>query len=325
MKLKTVDTLPALHGKKVFLRLTMNVPVVNAVVTDDYRLGKILPTLKTLIERGAEVIVGSHMGSDGAGSLLPAVRYLESFVPAGSFTTLPNLRLNSGELSNDLTFARELAGLADYYVNEDFPASHREHASLVSLPKFLPSCFGYQFIEEVEHLSRFVNPPPKSMLILGGIKLSTKLPLIKSFLSKVEKIFLGSYYVYEKDNLPKDDKIVLPVDVIKNSEGKIVDIGPRTLNLMQTAIVGASAVIWNGPMGKLEAGYKNTTEKLAKAIVTSKCQSVVGGGDSVAAIRKLGLLDEFTFVSTGGGAMLDFLTNGTLPGIDAIMNNSVND
>ncbi|OHB17434.1 MAG: hypothetical protein A2749_01430 [Parcubacteria group bacterium RIFCSPHIGHO2_01_FULL_45_26] len=318
MKLDTIDALPPIVDKRIFLRLTLNVPVASSLVTDDFRLTKVLPTLKVLIERGAKVLVGSHIGPLGDSSLLPVQRYLERFLPAGSFSLLPNLRANPGEISNNEDFAKELASLADYYVNEDFPVSHRKHASIVGLPRFLPSFAGYQFAKEVEHLSRYISPPKGSILILGGVKLSTKLPLIKSFLPKVDMIFLGSYYVYEKNKLPSDPKIILPIDVVEDAR-RVVDVGPRSLEFIQEAVANASAVIWNGPLGKFEVGYRETTEKLAEAIAYSKAESVVGGGDSVAAIRKLDLLDKFTFVSTGGGAMLDFLTHGTLPGIEAIL------
>jgi phosphoglycerate kinase len=316
MKLRTIDEVGGVSGKKVLLRLSLNVPIQDGLVTDDFRLQRVLPTLSTLIERGASVTVISHLG-DGTQSLDPVEVYLREHVK-GDFKVLPNLRRDPREEAGDMSLVHELAREQDIFVNEDFAVAHRPHASVVGLPKVLPSFAGCQFAQEVEQLSRFVSPPKGSVLVLGGAKLSTKLPLIEAFLPKVEHIFLGSYYVYEKDRLPKDDKIVLPIDLTED-KGAFVDVGPQTLQMMRQAVLCANTVIWNGPLGKFEEGYSDTTESLAEAIATSECQSVVGGGDSVAAIRKLELLDKFTFVSTGGGAMLDFLTHGTLPGIEAIL------
>lgn len=317
--LRTIDPalLEAVGGKRVLLRLALNVPIVDGQVGDDFRIIKVLPTLQSLIDSGADVTVISHLGSDGGASLAPVEKYLRNSV-RGDFKISANLRSDPREMAGDESLAKDLSQHQDIFVNEDFAVSHRAHSSIVALPKLLPSYVGLQFAQEVEHLSKFVNPPKGSVLVLGGAKLSTKMPLIQSFLPKVEHIFLGSYYVYEKDELPKDDKIVLPIDLVEDN-GRVVDVGPRTVEMIRQAVDRASAVIWNGPLGKFEIGYNNTTEKLAQAIAASKCQSVVGGGDSVAAIRKLNLLDKFTFVSTGGGAMLDFLTHGTLPGIEAIM------
>ena len=334
MKLPTIDDITISgkpspwRGKRILLRLTLNVPIENGGITDDFRIQKVLPTLRALIERGAKVIIASHIGSDGTASLTPIEKYLREQV-MGDFSMLPNLRIDKREKENDESFGRELAALADIYINEDFAASHREHASIVSVPKFLPSFVGYQFATEVENLSRFINPPRPCVLIIGGAKLETKLPMIKAFLPKADKIFLGSYFLHKGLGLPAEaltqagvvdhEKIFLPVDTV-TKDGEVVDIGPKTLEQACVAIKGAASVIWNGPLGKFEDGFDETTKDLARAIVASGAKSVVGGGDSIVAIKELDLLDKFTFVSTGGGAMLDFLSHGTLPGIDAIKN-----
>ncbi len=317
MPLRSINQAEIAPGTRVLMRSSLNVPISDSgKVADDFRLFKILPTLQLLLEHKAKVTLISHIGSDGSASLAPVETRLRELLP-GDYSVHENLRIDPREKLGDESFAKGLAQGFDIFVNEDFPASHRPHASIIGLPKFLPSYIGFQFKSEIEHLSKFVNPPSGAILILGGAKLTTKLPLIQAFLPKVDKIFLGSFYLKERANLPNDEKIILPGDST-HIEGDVVDIGPETLAQMCSAVARASSIIWNGPLGKFEAGYNKTTEDLAKAIANSGAKSVVGGGDSIASIRKLNLLDKFTFVSTGGGAMLDFLTQGTLPGIEAI-------
>ena len=324
-KLPARASLPALEGApiskgtRVLLRLCMNVPMDGERITDDFRLIKVLPTLKYLLERGAKVTIISHFGSDGSQSLVPIEKYLREHC-LGDYKVLPNLRLSPGEKENDDAFTRELAEDQDVYVNEDFPAAHREHASIVGVPKFLPSFVGLQFEQEVEHLSRFLNPAAPCVVVLGGAKLATKLPMINAFLPKADKIFLGSFFATVADEVPKNTKVILPADVVKQ-DGVIVDSGPEALAAMIGAVNKAKSVIWNGPIGKFEDGFDKTTNALAQAIAAnSNAETVVGGGDSIAAIKAINIMDKFGFVSTGGGAMLDFLAHGTLPGIDAIIN-----
>lgn len=324
-KLPALSSLPALEGApiskgtRVLLRLCMNVPMDGERITDDFRLIKVLPTLKYLLERGAKVTIISHFGSDGSQSLVPIEKYLREHC-LGDYKVLPNLRLSPGEKENDDAFTRELAKDQDVYVNEDFPAAHREHASIVGVPKFLPSFVGLQFEQEVEHLSRFLNPAAPCVVVLGGAKLATKLPMINAFLPKADKIFLGSFFATVADEVPKNTKVILPADVVKQ-DGVIVDSGPEALAAMIGAVNKAKSVIWNGPIGKFEDGFDKTTNALAQAIAAnSNAETVVGGGDSIAAIKALNIMDKFGFVSTGGGAMLDFLAHGSLPGIDAIIN-----
>jgi len=322
--MRTIDDIPNISGKKVLLRLTLNIPIKDGQIADDFRLIKSLPTLRSLIERGARVTLISHLGS-GGDSLVPVEKYLREKIggpPAGGFVVRENLRRDPRELAGDESFAHELSEGQDVFVNEDFAVSHRAHASVVGLPKFLPSYIGYQFAAEVENLSRFIDSPQPCVVILGGAKLETKLPMIEAFLSKARKIFLGSYFAKHEARISKHEKIIMPIDVI-NKDGQVVDIGPKTLASMQEAVANAASVIWNGPLGKFEEGFDQTTLELARAIANSSAKSVVGGGDSIAAIRKLNLLDKFTFVSTGGGAMLEFLAKGTLPGIEAIINSNL--
>src|SRR3989344_2817858 len=320
MKLKSIDAIPELACKCVFLRLCLNVPVKEGKVVEDFRIVKVLPTLKALIERGANVTIGTHIsGGEEAFSIVS--KYLNEQVPGNKYTLLPNLRDREGEKGNSPDFTRELAEGMDYYVNEDFAVSHREHASVVGLPKLLPSFVGYQFMQEMEHLSRFLKPKNPCMVILGGAKIETKLPMIEAFLPKVAKIFLAGKFAAEISNVPslKNNKVSLPEDVI-TYEGRVVDIGPKALAHIKEAVQSARSVIWNGPLGYFEAGFDNSTKDLASTVASLSADTVVGGGDLGASIKSLGLLDKFTFVSTGGGAMLDFLAHGTLPGIDAIIN-----
>ncbi|HEY4518246.1 MAG TPA: phosphoglycerate kinase [Candidatus Paceibacterota bacterium] len=317
--LPVLSSAPISKGTRVLLRLCMNVPMDGERITDDFRLIKVLPTLKFLLDKGAVVTIISHLGGDGSHSLDPIEKYLREHCP-GDYRVLPNLRINPGEKGNDEAFARELAANQDVYVDEDFPAAHREHASIVGVPKLLPSFVGLQFEQEVEHLSRFLNPIEPCVVVLGGAKLATKMPMINAFLPKAEQIFLGSFFATVADDVPKNPKVILPEDVTK-VEGVIVDSGPKALAAMIEAVSKAKSVIWNGPIGKFEAGFNQTTNDLAQAIAANtEADTVVGGGDSIAAIEALNIMDKFDFVSTGGGAMLDFLAHGTLPGIDAIIN-----
>lgn len=318
MKLATIDEIVSVSGKRILLRLSLNVPTRDGQVADDFRIMKVLPTLQTLIDRGALVTVASHLGSDGNESLSPVEEYLRDRVK-GDFSILSNLRADPREILDDETMSQELARGQDLYVNEDFAVSHRAHSSVVGVARLLPSYIGYQFAAEVENLSRFLIPVQPCVVILGGIKLETKLPMIKGFLPKAEKIFLGSYFVSQKEHIPLDSKVVLPSSPVLK-DGKPIDVGAETISQIKDALKNAGSVIWNGPLGKFEDGYDKTTKEVAQAIAMSQAFSVVGGGDSIAAIRDLGLMDKFTFVSTGGGAMLDFLANGTLPGIEAIIN-----
>jgi phosphoglycerate kinase len=274
----------------------------------------------------------------------------------GAIVLCENLRLHDGEKSNDPAFAKKLASLADIYVNDAFAVSHRSHASVVGVPMFLPSYTGFLFEEEVKNLEESLNPQHPFLFILGGAKFDTKLPLIKKFLTIDDKIFVGGalsnnifkakgYEVgnslvapgeFHLEDIIASDTLLLPLDVNVGEpdsteirsfnsigvEEVVYDIGPQSLELLHSAIEEAHYILWNGPMGNYEKGYKGATLELARAIAESGAKSVVGGGDTLAAIAELNLYDKFSFVSTGGGAMLDFLLNGTLPGIEALKTRS---
>ncbi|OHA39035.1 MAG: phosphoglycerate kinase, partial [Candidatus Taylorbacteria bacterium RIFCSPLOWO2_02_FULL_45_10b] len=272
----------------------------------------------------------------------------------GRVFLLENLRFFDGEKNNDAKFVKELASLADIYINEAFSASHREHASIVGVPRLLPSYIGLQFEKEVEHLLKTFTPAHPFVFVLGGAKFNTKLRLIERFSKIADVIFfggaLGNDALKAKGYSVGDSKIsdgsvdisgivnrpniIAPIDfvnqdhVVKNIEAIdakdiIFDNGPKTLALMAEKIKQARFILWNGPLGFYEDGYDEGTNALAGLIATRTQNeggivSIVGGGDTLAAIADLRINDKFTFVSTAGGAMLDFLAKGTLPGIEAL-------
>ena len=272
---------------------------------------------------------------------------------------LENLRFFDSEKNNDTKFAQELASLADIYVNDAFSVCHRKHASIVGIPKILDSYAGLQLEKEISHLSRAFNPRRPFLFILGGAKFDTKLPLLEKFMNIADFVFVGgalaNNFFKEKGyeiggsavsngdfglkRFTDDPKLLLPIDVINEkkevkaandikSDEKIMDAGPKTLELLEETIGKSKFILWNGPLGKCEDGYVDSTFKLAKMIADatldshneneSVIESIVGGGDTLAAIMNLDISNKFTFVSTGGGAMLDFLANETLPGIEVL-------
>jgi 3-phosphoglycerate kinase len=373
-EIRSIENLQNISGKTVLLRLDLNVPVGGrGEVMDDFRIRKAMPTLKYLRERGAKVRAVSHIGR-GSASLRPVADYLvkesgfplafvaDPFKPqaqshftrqkAGETILFENIRNYEGEESNDLEFAKKLSALADVYVNEAFAVSHREHASVVSVPKFLPSYAGFQLLEEIKHLRQALDPPHPFLFIIGGVKFRTKLPLIKKFLRIADHVFVGgalannifkekglevgeslvSNEEFHLEEIVNHAKLILPRDVrvrsgaevlVKNNktiakDDMILDSGPETIATLKGLIDKAKLVVWNGPLGDYEDDFEEGTEALAEAIAGSRARSIVGGGDTLAAIKKLNIERQFTFVSTGGGAMLDFLAYETLPGITAL-------
>ncbi len=372
--MKTLTDIEVLEGVKVLVRADFNVPMRNGVIEDGFRIKSTLPTIDYLRSKGAKVILISHLESiDGSNQTLKPVadelikmgepvvfvkdfkkahEILEVQIKNGDCVLLENLRFFEGEKANDTHFAQELASFADIYVNDAFSVSHREHASIVGIPKFLPSYAGIQFEKEVAALSKVFNPAHPFLFILGGAKFETKLPLLQKFMNIADTIFVGGalandFYkakgyeigtsLVSKGNLPvaefvASSKVLLPVDVLnqhneaKPADGvlkidKILDSGPQTLEMLKAEISKARCILWNGPLGLYEEGYKSATLGLARLISEATAQgieTIVGGGDTLAAIAEGNLQDTFTFISTGGGAMLDFLAKGTLPGIEAL-------
>jgi phosphoglycerate kinase len=368
--MRTLDDLGDVKGKIIFVRVDFNVPIVNGAVGDDFRIQKSFETIDKLQNLGAHIILASHI-EGGTGTLEPVFEYLKNkykivFVKdyfsgtppelkealdQGNIVLLENLRKYGGEKENDEEFGKHLASFANYYVNEAFSSSHRSHASIVSVPKYIPGYAGIVFESEINGLSKALHPEHPFFFILGGAKFETKFPLAEKFFKLADTVFIGGALANDflkakglatgksllstgKFDLKPflTEKLILPIDVVVSTkEGKetkmaedvlpedtIVDVGIETLALVVAKMRGAKLILWNGPLGNYENGFKEGTEDLARAIASSETESVVGGGDTVASIASLGLNDKFSFISTAGGAMLDFLANETLPGITAL-------
>lgn len=277
---------------------------------------------------------------------------LLSSLKNGDVVLLENLRREDGEEKNSPSFARALSRMGEVYVNDAFSVSHRAHASIVGLPKLLPHFVGLQMLDEIKHLSLAFEAQHPFLFILGGAKFSTKLPLVKKFLKQADNVFVGGALAndffkiqghevgtslveagnFEIKNLFKAKNLMIPKDVevtygkshafvsvdkVKPNEC-IVDIGPDTFSILEDLIMKAKFIVWNGPLGKYENGFGTSTERLLKVISKSKAFSILGGGDTVAIISKLKLQDKFGFVSTGGGATIEYLSTSTLTGIKAL-------
>lgn len=357
--MRTVRDIQLFQNIPILVRAAMNVPVVNGKVINDYRLRRAVPTIRLLAERGARVILISHIGEQGTETLAPVAEALGkliknvSFFPEtigvraraavrdlapGHILVLENLRRNVGECKNDRVFTKELAALGDIFIQDCFDTCHRQHASIIGIPKILPSYAGLLVEDEVRELSRALNPGHPAFAVIGGMKFSTKEKVLEKILSIYENVFVGGALANDFlkasgqdvgkslvsgtdpdtfEKLLANPKLVLPIDSITKNE-VILDHGPGTITLLADLAQKAKTILWNGPLGNYENGFVTATDAFATAIAMSGAYSVVGGGDTVASIEKLGILQRFSFVSTGGGAMLDFLAAGTLPGIEAL-------
>ncbi|MCR4334589.1 MAG: phosphoglycerate kinase [Patescibacteria group bacterium] len=351
--MKSIKDIENLNGVRVLLRLDLNVPLENNKIIDDFRIKKVLPTIKYLTEKGAKIIIISHIEK----TLKPVAEYLEKIfkvffienyrnaltefehIKEGEIILLENIRNWKEEKNNDQKFAKEMASLGDIYVNDAFSVCHREHASIIGIPKYLPSYAGLQLEEEIKNLSECFNPSHPFLFIIGGVKFDTKFPLIKKFLNIADYVFIGgalannflrekgidiSNSIVSSNNFDLKEyldspKLILPID-FERENNAIVDAGPKTLEELQKYISKSKFILWNGPLGAYENGFKKPTIELAKMIADSHAKTIVGGGDTIAAISELGIEDKFSFVSTGGGAMLQYLASGTLPGIEALEN-----
>lgn len=371
----SIETLKDLKGKTVLLRADFNVPIKKNSILDPFRIIATIPTIFFLKKAGAKVVIVSHSGDDGAQSLKPMavllgdkMRAPVGFVPQttgplvveairamknGGVLVLENIRREKGEKENSTELAKKLASYADIYVNDAFPVSHRPHASIVGVPKYLPHYAGFQMLKEIEAISPVLQDQEHPFVaIFGGAKFETKLPLIKKFQKTADAIFIGGALfnqcllesgfevgkslVEQKSfglkSLLKKPNILLPMDVrvisgkkqlVKTidtvaKEDTIVDIGDTSVAQLAEKVKKAKLVLWNGPLGKYETGNGGATLLLAQAIKKSPARVVVGGGDSAAAIASLGIKKKNIFISTGGGATLEFLAKGTLPGIKAL-------
>jgi phosphoglycerate kinase len=369
--IRTLKDLPDIKGMHVLVRCSFDVPIENGAVTDPLRLDAALPTIAYLANKGARVILMGHVGRDPMFSARPVYEYLKhkmqlSFVDDitgprtreaasklkdGEVLMIENLRRDAGERGNDDVFARALAALGDIYVNDAFTNTHRNHASMTGVPKYIPGYAGFQFMDEVNGLTPALNPESPSLAVIGGKKFETKAAVVYALLKKYDKLFIGGAIVNDflkakglevgksliadpemVKPLLDNSKIILAEDVVvENPNGVeeksvedvhendvIFDIGPKSMEALRPIIEKSRIILWNGPMGNFEKGFTAQTDSLAKMVASSKGKTVVGGGDTLASIQSLNLMDKFSFVSTAGGAMLDYLANGTLPGIDAL-------
>ena len=330
-----------IKGKRVLVRVDWSVPTQSGFVVNDYQIKKSFQTIEYLQKAGAKIVLISHGESDEE-TLAPIFEHVKSFLPLtfiepSDLVLLENLRQNPGERENSEEYAKELAKLGDLFVNEAFSVSHREHASIVGIPKLLPSFAGLQFSLEVQELSKAFYPKHPFLFILGGAKFDTKIPLLEKFINIADNIFVGGAIAnnflreqgmdvgkslvgegeFKLKELINTGKIVLPEDTMIRDD-MILDAGPKTIENLKPIISASKLVLWNGPLGNYERGYKVATLALARAISELATESIIGGGDTLAAIIEMDLAKDFSFVSTGGGAMLDFLAKGTSPGIEAL-------
>lgn len=371
-KIHSVMEMPEVRGKRVLVRVPFDLPMADGKVLSDFRITRSMPTITHLMLEGAKVILISHIGRNPKNTFEPIVETLRSYfdftyIPAlfgevvdtallrmqeGEVVLLENLRTHAGEDANDEKFALALAQYADYYVNDAFSVSHRTHASVVSIPKYLPSFAGVAFAEECAELRKVFSPEHPSLFIIGGAKFETKEPLISEYARDYTQVFIGGalandflkakgFPVGQSLLSPVDlwgnelltrENVITPVDVVVGGdEGKqellaehvgendtILDVGPRSIDALEPIIMKAKTILWNGPLGNYEAGFDDATKRCAEMIARSDAHSVVGGGDTVTAIESLGIMESFGFVSTAGGGMLYFLEHKTLPGIEAL-------
>ena len=385
-----------LKGKKVLLRVDLNVPMTNGAITETSRIEKIIPTINLLVEKQAKIIIMSHIGRPKGkvveGMSLKPISEKLSFllnkkvlfnkdiisentlleinkISNGSIIMLENIRFNEGEETNDREFSKKISTLGDIYVNDAFSCSHRSHASVEGITKYIPSYFGLQITEEINALKKITSEIKKPVsLIIGGSKISTKIKIINNLIKKFNNIIIvggmantmlkhtginvgKSICEYECGPLIKEIienskkyncEIILPKDVIVseslNGSGKeknineidenemILDIGSKTISSIEKIINNSETVLWNGPAGYFEnPNFQNGTKKILELISqktkNDKIFSVAGGGETVAAINKFKKFDSFTFVSTAGGAFLEYLEGKTLPAIKALNQN----
>jgi phosphoglycerate kinase len=331
-------------GKRVLLRADLNVPLESGRVADDTRIRAALPTLELLFEREAsEIAVCSHLGRpkgfDAAFSIRPVEERLRDLLPDKPLVVLENTRFDPRETENDETFARELADDRDLFVNDAFGSAHRAHASTVGVAQILPAYAGLLLERELEELGKLLGEVERPfVLVSGGAKVEDKLDVLRNLGGKADEVLIGGKMAEEvREENPLEFEVVLPRDVVAASafdadaETKVVpydelpegwlglDIGPETRENFGARIRRSKTVFWNGPMGVFEwPRFAEGTKALAEAVADVDGFTVVGGADSVRALHEVGLADRVSWVSTGGGAALEFLSGKELPGVEVI-------
>lgn len=372
-----ISNYSTLNGKKVLIRLDLNVPIdASGKILNTDRIDSTLETLKLLSTNGAKTIILAHLGENRQ-SLSPVAEYMTTAIPFfnfenaidkeivkkrinnlsnGDILLLENIRMFDGEIENDKNFAFWLASLGDIYINNAFSVSHREHASVVGIPEYLLSYFGPLFEKEVNNLAKVLKPKHPSLLILGGAKISTKLPLIKHYLDMGIWVFVGGAMVHNifnslghaignsffdkeytvPDSVLNHPNLIIPIDVTTDDgevyklkdipkNGKIIDCGKETIEMLKNKMEIMNTIIMNGPVGLYENGWKYGTEMILTLISEQKnAFTVIGGGDTITVLDSMPNKPRFNFISLGGGAMLDFLATGSLPGIDAVIHRDTN-
>lgn len=319
--MKTISEAPIKEGTKVIVRCDLDVPIVNGEIEETFRLDSSIPTLKYILEKKGFPIIIGHMGKPEGNatpklSTTQLIPYFNEKLGEGNFEILENLRFDPGEKNNDKEFSKILASKADIYVNESFATSHREHASIVGITEFLPSFAGLNLVKEVENLGKIMNNPEKPLaVIIGGIKLESKLPVIEKFQPIADYIMLSSVLSANWSN-----EITHNMILSDNRDVESKDINDKTRQNFSRVLEKCRTVLWAGPLGMYEneefiKGTQEIAQKVVELTQNGRLYSVIGGGDTVTAVNKLGLLDKFSFVSTGGGAMLQFLAEGDLPGL----------
>jgi phosphoglycerate kinase len=376
-----------LKGKKVFIRVDFNVPMENGKITDDTRIIETLPTINYVVNSFGKAILCSHLGRPKGRipeySLKPVYEYLKKVLKApvkfleditseeadkvleelkeGEVLLLENIRFYEGETKNDLEFAKILAKFADIFINDAFSVCHRNHASVVGVPKLVSEKgMGFQMEKELKYLSKIVGKPERPFYaVVGGSKVSNKIGVFKSLLNKVDKLIIGGImantFLAAKgysvgDSLLESDcidmakqimkeakyqgvKIYLPVDVMVERNGeakkielseiikedKIYDIGEATIELFSQALEGANTLVWNGPLGYFEKPpFHKGTVALARKMAALPGTTIAGGGDTILAIKLAGVETSFSYISTAGGAFLEYLEDKELPGLKVL-------